>query len=145
MVRNPSFFKVVTTDYPTFSACLFPPASGAFYLFLSLTEENPVDITVSIFFAAGSVIALIVLLWRIQLFNTIFSDGMTANATISKVWFFRDRGRINYSYTYLGQNYSSGNVVMKIKKTRQIKVGDQVVVMVNRNKPKQAFIRDLYL
>ena len=145
MIRHPSFFRVVTTDYTAFSAFIFPLAIGAFYLFLSLTEENPVDLTVPIIFGVSAVIALIVLFWRIQLFNTIFSDGMTATATINKIWFFRDRGRINYSYFYQGQNYSSGNVVMKIKKTKQLQMGDQVPVMINRNNPKQAFIRDLYL
>jgi hypothetical protein len=145
MIQHPSIFKVVTTDYTAFSALIFPLAMGAFYLFMSLTEENPVDLIVPIIFGASAVIAIIVLFWRIQLFNTIFSDGMSANATINKVWFFRDRGRINYSYRYLGQNYMSGNVVMKVKKARQLQMGDQVAVMINRNNPKQAFIRDLYL
>ena len=93
MIRHPSFFRVVTTDYTAFSAFIFPLAIAAFYLFLSLTEENPVDLTVPIIFGVSAVIALIVLFWRIQLFNTIFSDGMTATATINKIWFFRDRGR----------------------------------------------------
>jgi DNA-directed RNA polymerase subunit K/omega len=34
---------------------------------------------------------------------------------------------------------------MKGKKARQLQMGDQVAVMINRNNPKQAFIRDLYL
>jgi hypothetical protein len=145
MIQHPSFFRVVSTDYTACSSLLTPFVLGAFYLYLSLTEETPVELIVPIMFAAGAVIAVIVLFWRIQLFNTIFSDGMTATATISKIWFYRDRGRINYTYFYLGQNYTSGNVVMKVKKARQIQMGDQLTVMINRNNPKQAYIRDLYL
>lgn len=145
MIQHPSFFKVVTTDYTACSCLLTPFVLGAFYLFMSLTEETSVDLIVPIVFGAGALIAIIVLFWRIQLFNTIFSDGMTATATVNKVWFFRGRGRINYSYFYQGQNYASGNVVMKVKKARQIQMGDQLAVMINRNNPKQAFIRDLYM
>lgn len=90
-------------------------------------------------------LALLVLAWRILLFNAVFSDGIETNATISKAFFFRDKGTITFSYSYMGEKYSSSNVVMKSKRAKSYKPGMDVAVMIDRNRPKRAFIRDLYL
>ena len=146
MNRQPSLLKIITIDYIAFLGWLFPVVMWGIYIALIvLGNIKANDFTLPIIFAVISVVALAILMWRIQVFNTVFSDGIETTATINNVSFFRDRGRVDYVHTYQGQKYVSGNAIHKVKQTLALKVGEQVVLMVDRNNPKRAFIRDLYM
>ena len=146
MTRQPSLLKIVTIDYVAFLGWLFPVVMwGMYVVFIVLGNVKTNDFTLPIILAVITVVALAILIWRIQVFNTIFSDGIETIATINNVSFFRDRGRVDYVYTHQGQKYASGNPIQKVKQTLALKVGEQVVLMVDRNNPKRAFIRDLYM
>ena len=146
MNRQPSLLKIITIDYIAFLGWLFPVVMWGIYIALIvLGNIKANDFTLPIIFAVISVVALAILMWRIQVFNTVFSDGIETTATINNVSFFRDRGRVDYVHTYQGQKYVSGNAIHKVKQTLALKVGEQVVLMVDRNNSKRAFIRDLYI
>lgn len=146
MHRQPALIKILTTDYAAAAGALFPVVSWLMYLaFIIFGEASPSDLMLPAIFGAITVVALGVLFWRIRLFNTIFSDGVEVRATISNVFFFRDRGRVDYIYTHNGQKYTSGNAVMKTKRTKALQVGDEVIVMIDSSNPKRAYLRDLYL
>lgn len=146
MNRQPSLLKIITIDYIAFLGWLFPVVMWGIYIALIvLGNIKANDFTLPIIFAVISVVALAILMWRIQVFNTVFSDGIETTATINNVSFFRDRGRVDYVHTYQGQKYVSGNAIHKVKQTLALKAGEQVVLMVDRNNPKRAFIRDLYV
>jgi hypothetical protein len=97
------------------------------------------------------VIALITLaglglvFWRVQVIKAIFEDGIEIAGTLRSVVFFRDRGRVEYVYTYLDQKYASGNAILKTSRTKRLQPGMQIVLVVDRSQPRRAFIRDLYL
>ncbi len=146
MNKQPSLLKIVTIDYAALLGWLFPVVMWGMYIVLIvLGNVKTNDFTLPIIFAVITVVALAVLIWRIQIFNSIFSDGIETTATINNVSFFRDRGRVEYVYTHQGQKYASGNAIHKVKQTLALKVGEQVVLVVDRNNPKRAFIRDLYM
>ena len=146
MNRQPSLLKIITIDYIAFLGWLFPVVMWGMYVVLIVLGNVKInDFTLPVIFAVISVVALAILIWRIQVFNTVFSDGIESIATINNVSFFRDRGRVDYVYTYQGQKYVSGNAIHKVKQTLALKVGEQVVLMVDRNNPKRAFVRDLYM
>ena len=94
---------------------------------------------------ATTVVGALVVLWRVQLVRTVFADGVEAAAAVSGVGFARGAGRILYTYTYLGQTHQGGNYVNSITRTRALKIGDSVTLLIDRNNPKLAFIRELYL
>lgn len=146
MNRQPSLLKIITIDYIAFLGWLFPVVMWGMYVVLIVLGNVKInDLTLPVTFAVITVVALAILIWRIQVFNTVFSDGIESTATINNVSFFRDRGRVDYVYTYQGQKYVSGNAIHKVKQTLALKAGEQVVLMVDRNNPKRAFIRDLYM
>lgn len=146
MNRQPSLLKIITIDYIAFLGWLFPVVMWGMYVVLIVLGNVKInDLTLPVTFAVITVVALAILIWRIQVFNTIFSDGIEATATINNVSFFRDRGRVDYVYTYQGQKYVSGNAIHKVKQTLALKAGEQVVLMVDRNNPKRVIIRDLYV
>jgi len=117
---------------------------GIYLLLVALKNIPPFDITFPAISLAVTVISLIVLTWRIRQVFALLSDGLEMSATISNVSFFRDRGRVDYIYNYQGQKYASGNAIHKVKLTKNLKIGDEVIVVVDRNNPKRAYIRDLY-
>ena len=145
MNKQPSLIKILTIDYAAFLAVLFPIIMWGLYIVLVILEEVKLtDLVLPVTFALITVVSIGVIGWRVRTINTVFSDGMEATAAISNVSFFRDRGRVDYVYTYQGQKYVSGNAIHKVKQTLALRGGAQVVLMVDRNNPRRAFIRDLY-
>jgi hypothetical protein len=94
--------------------------------------------------AIMSAFGLILLVWRVSIINAVFAAGHEAEATITGTSFFRGRGRIEYTYLFQGSHYNSGNAVQETKATNAVQVGNKVIVLVDPNRPKRAFIRDLY-
>jgi hypothetical protein len=145
MIKQPSAIKIITIDYIAFLAFLLPVIFWVVYAAMlvlrNVALRDPVfPATIAII----SVIAIGVVGWRIRLIGSIFNDGIEVPATIASISFFRDRGRIDYTYSHMGQKYLSGNAIHKVKRTEALTVGQQVIVMIDRNNPKRAFIRDLY-
>jgi hypothetical protein len=146
MNKQPSLIKILTIDYFAFMACLIPIVIWGFYfVFMNMQKVDPGDYTLPLIFGAATLIALAVIAWRVREILSIFDDGLEAQAVIGNVFFFRDRGRVDYSYTFQGQNYIGGNALHKVKQTQALAAGQHVTVMVDRNNPKNAYIRDLYL
>ncbi len=148
MRKRPSLVRILTTDYLATVTALFPIVLAGFLLaspFIDPESNALREVNVLAVSAALAIVSVGVLAWRVQTINGIFDDGQEANATISRVFFFRDRGRISYEYTYQGEKRASGNAVTRVKRTRGLQVGQEVVVLVDRNNPKRAFLRDLYL
>jgi hypothetical protein len=146
MDKRPSIFKIIIIDYAAFTAALFPVVLWGIYLLLLVMKEIRItDITYPIIAAGFTLLSILVLIWRIRRISMIFEDGLEVTATIGNVFFFRDRGRVDYTFTYNGQKYITGNALHKVKQTSELKVGDTVSVLSVRNNPKRACIRDLYL
>lgn len=146
MNRKISLKKVILNDYTAFTAFMLPIVLAGGYGIFRVTDEAADDSPdLLLIFGAISIASILLLVWRISVFNAIFNDGMEAPATISSVWIIRDRVRLSYVYIYQGQKYKYGCTVMKRNGTGGYWVGDEVVVLVDRGKPKRAFLRDLYM
>ncbi len=147
MEKHPLLKKIIMVDYMAFVAFIFPFVIWGMYIFLVFLEKVPTPTMFSLpaIFGLITLGAIIVLVWRIQIIRNVFSDGVEAMATLDKVFFYRDRGRLDYYYIFMGENYRSYNAVQKCKYTKDLQIGSQKVVMVDRNNPKRAFICDLYL
>ena len=146
MDKRPAIFKIIIIDYAAFTAALAPVVLWGIYLLLLVMNEIRItDITYPVIAAGITFISILVLVWRIRQISLMFEDGLEVPATISNVFFFRDRGRVDYTFTYNGQKYITGNALHKVKQTSELRVGDSVTVLIDRNNPKHTCIRDLYL
>ena len=142
MNKPPSLLKIITVDYSAFLGCLLPVLMWGIYIViiaLGIVKTN--DPTLPILFATITFIALFILIWRIQIFKAVFNSGIETTAIINHISFFRDGGRVGYVYTYQGQEYTSSNAIQKGEETLALKLGEQVILVVDRNNPKRAFIR----
>jgi hypothetical protein len=64
---------------------------------------------------------------------------------ITSIAFRRDRGKAEYSYTFQGQTYTAGSAVMKNGRTKQLRTGAEVALVVDPTAPERATIRELYI
>jgi hypothetical protein len=77
--------------------------------------------------------------------SEVFVSGRPVAGVVSMVRFIKDRGRIEYTYEYESRAYTSGNAVMKSKRTQAFSPGQSVTVYVNPSEPATAFLGELYL
>ena len=138
--------KIITVDYSSFLSCLYPVLIWGVYITLIALGVIKTNIfSLPIIFGVITIVALFILIWRIQVFRAIFNDGVETTATINFVVFFRGTGRVEYTYTYQGQKYENSNAVIMDEQTLVLKVGEQIILIVDRNNPNRAVIRDLYM
>lgn len=154
---KPSTFRIIQSDYLALVGILFPAVMFVMYLtvvyfgfFPGLRGRDPIvggeGAPILLYTGiAGLVTGLPLAYWRIRSIQRMFSNSVEIVGQITKISFFRDRGRVEYSYSYRGRPYSGGNGIMKTRKTQQLQSGTKVVLLVDPHKPRQALIRDLYV
>jgi hypothetical protein len=154
---KPSIVRIIQSDFLALLGFLVPAVSLIMYVcvayfgyFPGLRGRDPIQGTegAPIFlymFIVGLVIGVPLSFWRIRSIQQMFAKGVEVVGQITNISFYRDRGRVEYDYTYQSQNYSAGNAIMKTAKTQQLRSGGQVTLLINPDEPKHALIRDLYL
>ena len=142
--QRPSLFRVISTDYPSFLSVLFPIVFGSFSIYFFFTRNDAFQLFLLL--AIGvTVVGVPVLVQRYRLISSVFADGSEAKGVVTGLSFFRGRGRVEYSYTFKGEKQVSANAINKNSRTRKLRVGEAVTVLVDRNNPKRAFIQEIYL
>ncbi len=141
---RPSIIKIVTNDYVAFMSVLIPVIAWIGILVLVFIQSNAL-LNLALVAGVVTVVSLIALGWRLSVFYAVFRDGLSVPGVVSGVTFFRDRGRVEYVYSHAGEKLLSGNAVHKTGQTAALHVGQEVVVVLDRNNPKRAYLRDLYV
>ena len=142
--RSPSLPRVISTDYPSFLSVLFPIVFGGFSLYFFFTGNDALRLFLPLAIGAA-LVGVPVLVQRYGTISSVFENGTEAKGVVTGLSFFRGRGRVQYSYTFQGEKQTSDNAINKNGRTRKLRVGQTVTVLVDRNNPKQAFIREIYL
>jgi uncharacterized protein DUF3592 len=142
--RSPSLFRVISTDYPSFLSVLFPIVFGSFSLYFFFTGNDALRLFLPL--AIGvAVVGVPVLVQRYRTISSVFADGIQTSGIVTGLNFFRGRGRVEYSYTFQGEKQLSGNAINKNSRTRKLRIGQPVTLLVDLGNPKRAFIQDIYL
>jgi len=142
--KRPLFLRVIQNDYIALVAFLFPIVFWAVYAFDMVLGEGSWPELVYVALVV-TVIGFLVLMWRYWKILSAFTQGVETPGTISRVSFFRGRGRVEYVYIWYEEKYASGMAVAKSKRTRVLREGQEIALMVDSGRPRNAFIRDLFL
>jgi hypothetical protein len=135
---------VISTDYPSFLSVLFPIVFGGFSIYFFFTRNDAFQLFLLLAIGA-TVVGVPVLVQRYRVISSVFADGSEAKGVVTGLSFFRGRGRVEYSYTFKGEKQVSANAINKNSRTRKLRVGEAVTVIVDPNNPKRAFIQEIYL
>lgn len=140
---SPSVWRVLWNDYLAFIALIFPIASWVMAIFF-LIYAGHIQSNYYLFAGGVTLLGVLAAIWRYRVIAGLFENGQMVDCEISAIEFFRDRGNIQYIYMFHGEKFEGFNAVMKNKSTQKYAVGQTVKLMVNPEKPKQAFLQDLY-
>ena len=142
--QSPSLFRVISTDYPSYLSVLFPVVFGGVTAYFFATENDALQLF--LFLAIGvTIVGIPILIKRYRTISSVFANGKQTKAVITSIGFFRGRGRVEYSYTFQGEKHTSGNAINRNSRTRTLRVGETVKVLVDPENPKQAFIQEIYV
>lgn len=134
----PPFFIFVATFAEKFG--IFPTVRGA----RSVTPEG-----IALLWNMGVISALIfipLLILRINRFNSILQKGVKIKAKILRVnassvgWLYT-----KFQYNFENEDIAKSMLLVETKATRSFKVGDEIDVIVERNKKYNSFIEKLYI
>lgn len=142
--QRPTLSRVISTDYPSLLSVLFPVVFDSFTLYFFFTGND----ALRLFLILSILVTLVGIPFLIKRYRTIasvFEDGVQANGVVTSIGFFRGRGSVGYSYTVQGETQTSSNAINRNSRTRKLTVGQKVTVVVDRDSPKRAFIREIYL
>ena len=139
-----SIVQVFWQDAIAFISVIFAPVLWVGFLFFTYQDGTGMTMPLIVIGVLATVICAVVFAWRVSVFRNLFSDNQIAQAEITDVSFWRDRGRANFVFTYNGQKYATGSPLMKTGRTKALRVGETVTVLVDRNNPKRAIIRKLF-
>lgn len=149
--KKPSLSRVLWTDYPSFIYASITAAAWIVYLAwvpawrkdgpIIRPELSPYALAIAILI---SLLGTGVLIYRLHLLRTIFKKGIEVRGKITEVTLPRDRGRVNYSFYYRNQEFSSYAPIHRNKQTLSLKKGDRITLVIDPDHPVRAFIRDLY-
>lgn len=143
LTKRASVGKIISSDYTAQIGLIVTLVGWGFFLFFRFIQNDPS--MVHLYIAIGAtVIGLPLLAWRWQAISALLDSGTEAKAVIEGIGFFRGRGQVAYKYMINGETYVTRNPIMKNKQTQALKPGDTVVLVVDRENPRKALIRDLY-
>ena len=142
--QSPSLFRVISTDYPSYLSVLFPIVFGSFTAYFFATENSSSQLFLFLAISA-TVIGIPILIQRYRTISSVFANGAETKGEITSIGFFRGRGRVEYSYTIQGEKQTSGNAINRNSRTRNLRVGQSIKVLVDPENPKRAFIQEIYM
>lgn len=155
--QQPSVWRIISVDYAALLAILFPGVTWGGYVGFALFFADSSDrgwdpllgdngLPFWFWFAlAETVLSIPTLMWRVTRIRGILACGEEAPGEVLSVSFYRDRGRIEYTYSYHGQEHRNWNAVHKTARTTALQQGQKITVAVDPQGPKRAVIKDLYI
>lgn len=151
-MRKPSLKKILLNDALAFILATAGVVFLIFALFMVLIPmerpaagQGPMAGYGGVLLSSGiSLMAMGLLARRIAYFKKVLLLGPRVRAAITDLGFFRDRGRIAFSYLFQGKELTNRALVMKNAETRAFAVGEAVDAAVDPENPGRALLVDLY-
>ncbi|MBI9048182.1 MAG: hypothetical protein JEZ00_02085 [Anaerolineaceae bacterium] len=143
MKKELSIIKVLLTDYICFTAWLAPLVFLIAYIFtqgkIESTSGNLLYLTIG---CTG--VGFMLILWRIWLFRDVFENGQIVEGQIAKIFFYRSRGTVKFTYIFHDQQYTKSCVIQKFARNFSYQIGDRISVVLDPQNPKRAFVVEFY-
>lgn len=154
---KPSLFRIIQSDYLAMLGILLPSVSLILYVsvayfgfFPGFRGHDPIQGTEGAplffyLFLAGLVLGIPLAIGRIRSIQRVFSTSIPVVGQVTDIYFYRDRGKVQFTYTYQDQEYSGVTAIMKTRKTSPLSKGSKVTLLIDRENPARALIRVLYI
>ena len=147
----PSPFKIIPRDYLAFTLAGVPAPLWLLFIVVyglpAALNGQPVDINgyLILLLLAVTGYCWLALAWRVTKIRSVFSSGIRVQGTVTKVWFFRQRGQVSFNYSYLGTSHQAKITLVKNKFTSAIQPGDKLTLLVDPDQPSRTFLQELFI
>ena len=134
--------RALDNDFNLTVSFVVPLVLWAVYLLsLMIAGGSPFLLVLAIVVTLLSPLALVL---RLRQMRALFEQGEEVPGELVKVFFFQDRGRIDYLYTVAEKKYNGSIAIHKNILTQAFEVGQKVVIVVDKENPERALLFDLY-
>ncbi len=142
--RRPTIIRIIDSDYTAALALMAPFI--IWLLFWLLSIMHVVDLQIPRYLAIALTFAsLLLVARRCWLISQIFANGVQTPGEVKHILFYRDRGRVMVTFNWEGKEIEKNITIPKNEYTETLSEGQAITVMVDRDQPQRAFVRDLYL
>jgi hypothetical protein len=144
---KPRVSRIIWTDWPALFCLMLIPGIWIVVAAYPLIHSSATFGPFEILFVAGpiSLVAALVLAWRIVRIFRLFARGRRLRAVIQLVKIVRDRGRLEFLYELDGQSVESWTPIHKSKRVLDLRPQQEVEVLVDPARPKDAIVAHLYV
>jgi hypothetical protein len=142
--KSASLLKIVWVDYWAFLSVMAAILAVGFYVYNAFLASSPMP-GADLFVLAAVALGLLGLAWRYIAIASLINSGLEVKATVSDIGFFRDRGFIKYIYLHEGNKLVGHTSVMKNKMTTRFVVGQEVLIVVDRENSRKTLLVDLFV
>ena len=144
---KPRVSRIIWTDWPALLCAVSIPVVwiiGAAYPLINSSAQierfEMLSIAVPI-----SLLAALLLAWRINRVFRLFSHGRRIRGVIQSIRIVRDRGRLEFAYELDGQAVISWTPIHKSARVLELRRLQEVDVLVDTARPKEAIVAQLYV
>ncbi len=147
----PSILHIIRTDYLCITLAGVPPALWVLllvvYLLPALLNTAALDLSGFSILAliAMTLFCWLALAWRVNQIRSVFAAGLHAKGVVIKIWFFRQRGQMIFTYTYLGSSHTAKMTLVKNETTSALTEGAELDLLVDPDDPKRIFLQNLFI
>lgn len=143
---KPSFWNAfVLTETATFFSVILILANALAVAALFLAHSNFDFLDLVKWNLISLLYFLILFVWKYTVLRYTFITGVETSGRIVGIYFWMGMGYVTYEYLFCDRIYRSVESIRKRGKAKELRVGQQVILLVNPKKPLKIFNRDLYL
>jgi hypothetical protein len=149
--RKPSISRLIFADYASLLCFLFPLISWGMFAAAALgiwrSEPGEAELKVRFCFwsaIVATVVCVPILYLRFRSVHSLLRHGIAIPAKLISVWFMKDRGRIDYEYTYEGRTYRGGMALTKSKRAAEFQQGQDITILIDPANPARSIVPDLF-
>jgi hypothetical protein len=140
-VVTPRLSKIIWTDWPALASAIAIPMIWAIHFVFPLIRPGAKLLWLAV---AISLTAGIGLTWRFARIHRLFARGNLASARVTGVQMVKDRGRLEFEYEVDGKLCNSWMPVHRNKDVLSIRIGQEVDILIDPERPNTAIVRHLY-
>lgn len=146
----PSVLRIVQQDYAALLCVLVPVVAWGLFVVVDVLGygRRPGPAGFPFFLWSAPIVTalgLVLLALRVRGFSRLFREGIELQGTITKVWFIKDRGRVEFRWDQAGVPRESWRAIHRTARTLALREGQPVVLLVDPARPDVALLRDLYV
>jgi hypothetical protein len=143
--KKPSFWSVLAIYNPNSNGLLIAilvVAMGG----IGFITDHRFDVQIMVTTALFLILFLLFLYARqYKILSGIFINGVETTGVVVDTYFWLGMGYITCEYFYSDRKYRSTERIRKTRKSKELSIGQKIILFVNRENPLQAFVRGLYL